>query len=123
MNLLFDNWLSVRDVNDKVKLISPCDVTDTSLIEICAQREDFTGAQLQFLIGLFQTEYMPINEKEWFVKLKNPPTREELITLFNVNAIKNSFNVDISDIRFMQDLSAVDNVPIYQLLIGAPINN
>jgi CRISPR system Cascade subunit CasA len=66
-----------------------------------APRPDFNGALIQFLIGLIQTTYSPSSDREWRKKFRDPPSPDELTTVFN--RYNHAFNLDGDSPRFMQD--------------------
>ncbi|MGA2914345.1 MAG: type I-E CRISPR-associated protein Cse1/CasA [Methanoregula sp.] len=106
-NLLHEQWIPVkRKVAEKPEYISPSQITDglttNPIIALAAPRPDFNGALIQFLIGLVQTAYPPMDESEWRKKFRSPPSSEKLKAAFERYA--NAFNLVGYGPRFMQDL-------------------
>lgn len=135
MNLIDDPWIPVRRRSGAVQWIAPWQLTDVfetdPCVEVAAPRPDFSGALVQFLIGLLQTCMAPEDSREWRMKLKQPPATEELRTAFS--GVRPAFFLDGDRPRFLQDLRLADEVgllapseqeernrPIAEMFIGTP---
>jgi CRISPR system Cascade subunit CasA len=70
-------------------------------VNLDANRPDFNGALIQFLIGLVQTTMAPKKDRNWENGLTNPPRADELKTAFE--KVSHAFNIDGDIPRFMQD--------------------
>ena len=103
MNLLDAAWIPVRRSNGKQDWITPYQITDSDVVALAANRPDFNGALIQFLIGLVQTTTPMNRHAEWIKWNTNPPTRDELKKWFE--PVKEAFVFDGDGARFMQDFS------------------
>ncbi|EKD50811.1 MAG: hypothetical protein ACD_62C00421G0002 [uncultured bacterium] len=101
MNLLDEAWIPVRRSNGKLDWISPYQMTESDLVALAANRPDFNGALIQFLIGLVQTTTPMDSQAEWERWNTNPPNIEELKKWFA--PVREAFVFDGDGSRFMQD--------------------
>ena len=112
MNLIEDKWIPARRQSGKIEMIAPWGITDAfdrdPFTQIAAPRPDFNGALIQFLIGLLQTCFAPINTPEWRQRLLTPPSRSDLSVAFLTLAPW--FVLDGEGPRFMQDLTLSQEV-------------
>jgi len=80
-NLINEKWIPVRRADGKKEIIAPWQVTDdigsNPIVSLDANRPDFNGALIQFLIGLVQTTMAPKKDKNWGNGLTNPPGADE----------------------------------------------
>lgn len=135
MNLITDAWIPIRTKSGVEKIIAPWRITegkgDDEITSLAAPRPDFTGALIQFLIGLLQTTCAPENPRQWRQWLQTPPAPDELQAAFA--PISYAFNLDGDGPRFMQDLTIEEEVlalplkgqrdrksAIYEILIDLP---
>ncbi|QCF28017.1 type I-E CRISPR-associated protein Cse1/CasA [Hydrocarboniclastica marina] len=89
--------------------------------ELALPRADFQGAAYQFLIGLLQTAYAPVDIDEWMDRYQSPPSPEALEQAFE--GFIASFELEGDGPLFMQDLDPLDKespIPSSSLLIDAP---
>ncbi len=121
-NLLEEAWIPVRTSDGYRKLIAPWQITATirgaPVVAVDSPRPDFSGALIQFLIGLVQSsELVPAMELDWEDGLEPPPPPNTLQDAFSVH--KDAFNLDGDFPRFLQDLTMENGseVPINALLI------
>ncbi|MEW6266582.1 MAG: type I-E CRISPR-associated protein Cse1/CasA [Thermodesulfobacteriota bacterium] len=126
-NLIDEPWLPARRLSGAMEWIQPWRVSDFGpenddpFTALAAARPDFNGALTQFLIGLAQTLWPPLDEKAWRVRIKNPPDPEELRLTFST--VKEAFNLDGPGPRFMQDLDPLAEAEpssIHRLFIEQP---
>ncbi len=123
-NLIHEQWIPVRRQDGTSSMIAPWQVTydlnDNPITALDAPRPDFSGALIQFLIGLVQTTMAPKNDREWRAGLTNPPSPDQLKQSFESVAF--AFNLDGDGPRFMQDFSLREGEKkeIGALLIDAP---
>ncbi len=129
-NLIDNKWIPVKRRDGTPEMIAPWEVTDNfsenPVVVLNAPRPDFSGALIQFLIGLVQTTAAPANRIEWKQKLRTPPLKDELKALFtNDKEIHDAFEIGGNGPRFMQDFGRFDTDfgPIGGLLIDAPGEN
>lgn len=135
MNLIRDAWIPVRRRSGTTERISPWQITEgvgeDTIIGLASPRPDFSGALIQFLIGLLQTTCAPETPRQWRQWLQQPPGPEELQSAFEPVAY--AFELHGDGPRFMQDLTLEDEVEtlqprkqmerkkaVYELLIDAP---
>jgi CRISPR system Cascade subunit CasA len=106
VNLIEDAWIPVVTRKGRRFRITPWQLTegfsDDPVVMIAAPRPDFTGALLEFLIGLVQTEIAPETEREWAVWRDRPPASGELRQRLS-DAVPHFF-LDGDGPRFMQSL-------------------
>lgn len=126
-NLIHDPWIPVRRQDKTRALIAPWQITEdfdsNPVIALDADRPDFNGALIQFLIGLVQTAMPPKDDRAWRAGLIQPPPASELQQAFEVVAF--AFDMDGDGPRFMQDLALAEGEKreIGTLLIEAPGDN
>jgi CRISPR system Cascade subunit CasA len=125
-NLINDKWIPVRRRDGAEEKIAPCQIADkhsrNPIIEIKAPRPDFTGALIQFLIGLIQTTFQPKDDDEWRKRFSSPPKTDELEKAFS--KVADAFNLDSGKHRFMQDAEIDgDALSVNALLINSPGDN
>ena len=122
MNLIFDAWIPVRREDGTIMRIAPWQLTvpDNPVIALAAPRPDFNGALMQFMIGLLQTAATPDSHDAWVDWLEQPPSTEELKSLFM--KFYEAFELAGEGACFMQDFDVLDGEPkpINALLIDAP---
>ncbi|KAF5419728.1 MAG: CRISPR system Cascade subunit CasA [Candidatus Methanocomedens sp.] len=106
-NLINDKWIPVRRLDGTRKIIAPWQVTDNigsnPIVGLDANRPDFNGALIQFLIGLVQTTMAPKKDKGWRTGFTKPLEADELKTAFA--NVSHAFNLDGDSPRFMQDFN------------------
>ncbi len=82
MNLVNDAWIPVATRSGRRFRIAPWQLTqgieDDPIVMVAAPRPDFSGALLEFLIGLLQTEAAPEERRDWARWKEHPPAPEEL---------------------------------------------
>jgi CRISPR system Cascade subunit CasA len=75
-NLINEKWIPVRRLDDTMEIIAPWQVTDNigsnPIVNLDANRPDFNGALIQFLIGLVQTTMAPKRDKSWRTGFTEP---------------------------------------------------
>ncbi|HOP48598.1 MAG TPA: type I-E CRISPR-associated protein Cse1/CasA [Desulfobacteraceae bacterium] len=123
MNLITDRWLPVIRASGKLDKAAPSQIAekDDPIIELNAPRPDFQGALYQFLIGLLQTCYAPVDHDEWLEYWENQPDEKELEEIFI--AVAPAFELfNKSGPAFMQDIALKNGEikKISSLLIEAP---
>ncbi|MGD8564318.1 MAG: type I-E CRISPR-associated protein Cse1/CasA, partial [Desulfarculaceae bacterium] len=129
LNLISDPWIPVLRRSGARKTIAPWQITqdlETDPIQsLDAPRPDFSGALVQFLIGLLQTAFAPGSIKEWRNHFLKPPSPQTLRKAFQRH--EPHFNLLGSGPRFMQDLHLIltkDNrVGLAKLLLETPGSN
>jgi len=123
-NLIHEKWIPVRRQDGTRSIIAPWQVTDNldgnPITVLDAPRPDFSGALIQFLIGLVQTTMAPKNDGEWRAGLTNPSSPDQLKQSFE--SVIFAFNLDGDGPRFLQDFSPLEGKEkeIGALLIDAP---
>ncbi len=126
-NLIDERWIPVKRRDGTATMIAPWEVTDrfadNPVVALNAPRPDFNGALIQFLIGLVQTVAAPRNGSEWRKKMTDPPTPDELQTVFAT--VRHAFELGGDGTRFMQDLDELvaESGSIDGLLIDTPGDN
>lgn len=121
MNLLLDEWITVRRRSGLTERIAPVRLTtrgDDPAVEIEAPRADFRGALYQFLIGVLQTALPPRDLRAWRERWETPPSEQELQEAFAPFA--QAFELDSAGPAFMQDFELLTNAesePLFNLLI------
>lgn len=104
-NLINEKWIPVRRADGKKEIIAPWQVTDdivsNPIVSLDANRPDFNGALIQFLIGLVQTTMAPKRDKNWENGLNTPLGADVLKNAFE--KVSPAFNIDGDIPRFMQD--------------------
>ncbi len=123
MNLLEDAWIPVKRKSGRTDRIAPWQITesDDSVFSVYAVRPDFSGAILQFLVGLVQTALPPDDYDQWVNWLEGPPPPELLQEKFS--RFLQAFNLDGEGPKFMQDYDELDagvTNSISSLLIETP---
>jgi CRISPR system Cascade subunit CasA len=126
MNLVNDPWIPIRRHDGTIEPIAPWQLTETAnpVVALAAPRPDFSGALMQFLIGLLQTTSTPATEHMWIDWLEQPPPPDELQEHFAPYA--SAFELQGEQGSFMQDLDPLaDSSPkgVAQLLIDSPGGN
>lgn len=126
LHLLHDKWIPVRYRSGREDIIAPFEITGDGgdePVQVLAERPDFHGSYIQFLIGLVQTACSPEDEFEWLEKLASPPSPGELKDLFK--QYSQYFELFGEETRFMQDPGVQDRepVPIGRLLLEMPGEN
>ena len=123
-NLINDKWIPVRRLDGTREIITPWQVTDNigsnPIVSLDANRPDFNGALIQFLIGLVQTTMAPKKDRNWRNGFNKPPEADELKTAFA--NVSHAFNFDGDSPRFMQDFKLKEGVDsqIDKLLVEMP---
>ncbi len=123
MNLLQEDWITIRRRSGWVEKISPMRLTanqDDPAVEVEAPRADFRGAICQFLVGLLQTTMAPADERAWRGLWDSPPGQDVLSSA--LESFLPAFELESAGPAFMQDfdLPMADPVGIAALLIDAP---
>ncbi len=122
MNLLTEPWLPVRKRDDSREWVDPTQLARPDIVAFDADRADFSGAFVQFAIGLLQTAAPVERNRDWRKLFDAPPTVDALAQWFDPLRAAFEFNGDGA--RFMQDrtLTAEDGSrsDIGALLIEAP---
>jgi CRISPR system Cascade subunit CasA len=119
-DLIADQWIHGLNSDCGVRNISPLELGDSTLLELHAPRPDFRGALYQFLIGLLQTVYAPLDNREWRERWDNPPSVAELEAAFT--PYRDAFVLEGDGPAFMQDLQLPEDanpLPVLNLLIDA----
>ena len=87
MNLIHDPWIPIIRKDGQTDLICPWQITDkiesNPIVGLDYQRADFNGSMAQFLIGLFQTVFIPRDSKDWQRHWNEPPSIEILMQAMN----------------------------------------
>ena len=124
-NLIREPWLPAQRRNGRVEWIQPWKVTDQinqdPFVAFAWPRPDFSGAALEFLIGLLSTAAAPKDDDEWRGWWSAPPQTHELEQKFM--EVVQAFDLDGAGSRFLQDLDPLEGIqekPITALLIDAP---
>lgn len=128
MNLITDAWIPVQRRKSLAReLIRPYEIVnqleENPYLSVDSSRPDFSGALLQFLIGIIQTVMTPDDEVEWVERFINPPSTEDLEKL--MEPISPYFELEGSSIKFMQEEGMDDGIVkmISSLLIDSPGEN
>ena len=123
-NLINDKWIPVRRLDGAQEIIAPWQITENidsnPIVALDANRPDFNGALIQFLIGLVQTTMAPKREINWENKFVKSPEGDELKTAFS--KVSHAFNLDGDGPRFMQDFDLDDGKSndVDKLLVEIP---
>lgn len=120
MDLLQSAWVVTRRGDGSLARISPFHIGDGNWHDLHAPRPDFRGALYQFLIGLLQTAYAPLDNREWRERWNNPPSVAELEAAFA--PYRDAFVLESDGPAFMQDLQLpadANPLPVLNLLIDA----
>lgn len=125
-NLLEEAWIPITNGKSGLTHIPPWKITDIPADSTLAyNRPDYTGAMVQFLIGLLQTLFAPEKESSWRKVYQSPPSPDELRERFFT--AKDAFNLVGAGPRFMQDpkleQDPTEALPISNLLIDSPGEN
>ncbi len=126
LNLINDPWMPVRRKSGACERVAPWAITDghnnDPIIALDTTRADFKGALAQFLVGLLQTAAAPDRSKgiDWNCWLEEPPSPDELKTLFMPHA--DAFELGGDGPRFLQDFDSLSDEakPIAALFIEIP---
>ncbi len=124
INLLTDDWISVRRQKGQRERIAPWRLTEdhdnNPIIALDTPRPDFNGALAQFLVGLLQTAYAPADHAAWVRLIEIPPPPEALREAFA--PYEAAFELAGDGARFMQDFEDLADkyTDIGALLIEAP---
>ncbi|RJQ70259.1 MAG: type I-E CRISPR-associated protein Cse1/CasA [Desulfobacteraceae bacterium] len=126
MNLITDKWIPVIRKDGAYDTIKPWQIVEAGnpVIEINAPRPDFQGALYQFMIGLLQTCFIPLDRPEWLRHWEKMPPLGELKSAFE--KVEEAFELDASTGKgFMQDHDDFEGewLPIEDLIGGALSNN
>lgn len=124
MDLLGNSWLEGRTCSGQLERLSPLQVGEVGWGDLVAPRPDFQGALYQFLIGLLQTAYAPLDVQQWRERYANPPSRETLEAAFK--PYRQAFILENDGPAFMQELGLPDDanqLPVLELLIDAGSSN
>lgn len=122
MNLIIDRRIPVIRRDGTREKISPTQLTSkpkNPIIAIASSRADFDAMYTLWLVGLVQTFLSPENDKKWEELLKNPPSEEELSSIFD----DSFFNMDGNGPQFMQDLNPKEMIKkfsVSSLLFESP---
>ncbi len=124
MNLIDDPWIPVATRSGRRVRIAPWQVTEgmesDPIIMVAAPRPDFSGALLEFLIGLFQTEAAPVERHDWALWKRQPPSPAELKE--RLGPASPYFELFGDGPRFMQSLHEFKGKekPIADLVVDDP---
>jgi CRISPR system Cascade subunit CasA len=121
MNLIDDPWLLFRRSDGTQIHAAPPAIVSSDVVDLAFPRADFNGAAWQFLIGLLQTAFAPINRKQWLEFMKKPPSQTQLRE--NLAPYRKAFELLGDGPRFMQDLDPLieqREISVASLLIEAP---
>lgn len=124
MNLIEEAWIPVRTQSGAHRWIAPWQITEDiesdAVIAIDAPRADFTGALMQFLIGLLQTAVAPEKNRDWAKKFRQPPEPEALKAVFE--EYSEAFYFGPKSPSFMEDfdLEAPLDQSIEALFVDGP---
>lgn len=124
LNLIQDRWIPVTRHGGELDRIAPWQITDQTpenpVVGLDAPRADFAGALTQLLIGVVQTTCPPHNDREWAMKLRQPPSPEFLRSKFA--RIAGQFNLTDPDVPFMQVANLAGGVawPIEKIFLEQP---
>jgi CRISPR system Cascade subunit CasA len=124
MNLIMDPWIPVSRADGSTCTIAPWEIgaSQNPVKEIVAPRPDFIGAIYQFLIGLIQTTFAPMDNDEWEERWDETPSCDELKLVFQKIALGFEL-VNHNGPAFLQDFSLPEKANennIRGLLIDAP---
>lgn len=122
-NLIDAAWLPAVRRDGTIEAIPPWRMVadgGTAYLGLAARRADFTGALMQFLIGLMQTAYSPPDGDTWRERYDEPPTPDALQAA--LAPYRHAFELIGDGPCFMQDFDLPDGEekPIAGLLIDAP---
>ena len=125
-NLIDDVWIPIKRKSGRQELIAPWQITETQnpVISLDAPRPDFSGALMQFMIGLLQTTAAPDDEYRWIDWLEQPPTPQKLKAAFSTYS--HAFELESDQGGFMQDFDSLEEATpnsIAELLIDSPGGN
>lgn len=123
-NLCTEPWLTFKTRDGGRCRVSLGDLGREDLVDIAMPRPDFYGAAWQFLIGILQTAFAPVDDDEWIERYESPPSSEEIKTA--LSRIEHAFELFGEGPCFMQDYSLLDKageVGVSSLLIDAPGGN
>jgi len=124
VNLINDPWIPVVTREGRRFRIAPWQLTegiaDDPIVIVAAPRPDFSGALLEFLIGLLQTEAAPEDRQGWAAWKEHPPSAEEIRDHL-ATAVPN-FELFGDGPRFMQSFEPFEGKerPIADLVIDDP---
>jgi len=124
MNLIMDAWIPVLHRSGKTSRIAPWEVTgfpEDPPLALRFVRPDYNGSMMQFLIGLFQTLFMPDDDDAWQRLLEEPPDIEKVKNRFS--EMTHAFRLDGDVPRFMQayeTFGPCNHEPIGSILIESP---
>lgn len=107
MDLIVSKWLTARKAGGAIEMISPLDLVDPEVLELCQARPDFQIAAYQFLVGLVQTACPPEDRDEWWERLHTPLSRAELERA--LEGVREAFLLENEGgAAFLQDLKLED---------------
>lgn len=124
LNLCRDPWLRFRLASGEIEILPLKALGREDLRDIDLPRQDFYGAGWQFLIGILQTVFAPVDESEWLEWYESPPSAEALSEA--LVKIEHAFELFGDGPCFMQDLDPLEDgttVDSSSLLIDAPGGN
>ncbi len=125
MNLIDDPWIPVATRSGRRRRIAPWQLTEDMdgdpIVMVAAPRPDFSGALLEFLIGLLQTEAAPEERRDWARWQRQPPSPVELRE--RLARAAPFFELFGDGPRFMQPMEPIEESgalePIETMLIDA----
>lgn len=103
-NLLIDPWLIAKNQQVEQQPLSVSQIVDPAIQDLYAPRADFKGALYQFLIGILQTAFAPVDRKEWLKYWQSPPTQDELEAALEPFVAAFALDAAAGQPAFMQDL-------------------
>ncbi len=109
-DLRIERWIPFRRLSGRVEWGSVASLVDDlgedPVVAINASRPEFTGAVLEFLIGLLSASLQPKDEAHWRQLWDKPPTSDALNRA--LAALPDAFVLDGDGPRFMQDFVVRD---------------
>lgn len=124
MNLVKDPWLPFRLRDGSEQVLPMSAICRSDVVDFALPRADFQGAAYQFVIGLLQTVFAPVDKYEWHDRYELLPEEEILQKAFD--RVAHAFKVTGDGPLFMQDYQLLENqhpTTVSGLLIEAPGSN
>ena len=100
LNLCTDEWLRFRLASGESMPLPLKELGREDLRDLVMPRQDFYGAAWQFLIGILQTAFAPVDETEWLEYYESPPSQERLAEA--LGRIEHAFELFSEGPCFMQ---------------------
>lgn len=124
-NLLDQSWIPVRRRSGKQDWIAPHQIADRGdpPVALDTRRSDLDASLLQFLVGLLQTAYTPVDRDVWAARLDRGFDPSELQEAFS--RLHRAFWLDGDGPRFLQFAQVSDGRAwgVHQLMLDAPGEN